>query len=137
MSGILVPPNRVFDAVSQPGLLDQWWTLRSSGEPTVGTLYELDFGPNYVWHAVVTNARPGAAFELRLTDADRDWMNTVVGFELSASGTGTQLRFYHRGWPEPNEHYRTSCHCWALYLRILRRYLEWGETVPYETRLEV
>ena len=133
---ILVTPNRVFDGVSQPALLDQWWTLRSSGRPTVGATYELDFGPNYLWRAVVTASRPGAAFELRLTDADRDWKDTVVGFDLSASGTGTHVRFYHRGWPEPNEHYRTSCHCWALYLRLLRRYLERGETVPYADRLD-
>ena len=123
-------PDRVFDGVSQPALLDQWWTLRSDGQPSVGTVYKLDFGPKYLWRAVVTIARPGAAFELRLTDADRDWKNTVVGFDLSASGTGTQVRFYHWDWPEANEHYRTACHCWALYLRILRRHLESGEIVP-------
>lgn len=133
---IQVPPHRVFDGVSQPALLDRW-TLRSSGQPSVGSVYELDFGPNYLWHAVVTVARPGAAFELRLTDADQDWRNTIVGFDLSVSGTGTLVRFHHRGWPEPNEHYRTSCHCWALYLRILRRHLEAGEVVPYHRRLEV
>jgi hypothetical protein len=37
----------------------------------------------------------------------------------------------------PAGHYRTSCHCGALYLRILRRHLEHGESVPYERRLDV
>lgn len=94
-------------------------------------------GPDYLWHAVVTVARPGEAFELRLTDADQDWNNTIVGFDFSALGAGTLVRFHHRGWPEPNEHYRISCHCWALYLRILRRHLEAGEVVPYDRRLDV
>ena len=134
---IQVPAHRVFDGVSQPALLDQWWTLRSSGQPSVGSAYELDFGPNYLWHAVVTVALPGAAFELRLTDADRDWNNTFVGFDFSGSETSTLVRFHHRGWPEPNAHFRTSCHCWALYLRILRRHLETGEVVPYDRRLDV
>lgn len=134
---IQVPPDRAFDGVSRPALLDQWWTLRSSGHPSVGSTYELDFGPSYLWHAVVTVARPGASFELRLTDADPDWNNTVVGFDFSASGGGTRVRFHHRGWAEPNEHYRTSCHCWALYLRVLRRHLEVGEVVPYDRRLDV
>jgi hypothetical protein len=31
---------------------------------------------------------------------------------------------------------RISCHCWALYLRLLRRHLEFGESVPYDRRLE-
>jgi uncharacterized protein YndB with AHSA1/START domain len=34
-------------------------------------------------------------------------------------------------------HYRVSCYCWAMYLRILKRYLEHGETVPYAKRLDV
>ena len=100
-------------------------------------VYELDFGSDCIWRAVVTDSRLDSVFELRMIDADSDWKDTVVGFAMSASGPGTQLRFYHRGWAEPNEHYRVSCHCWAMYLRILRRHLEYGETVPYEKRNEV
>ena len=133
-----VPPNRAFDGVSQPALLDQWWTFRSNGQPAIGaTCNELDFGPNYRWRAVVIQSRLGEEFELRMTDADRDWLDTVVRFEFSPTEAGTHVRFAHSGWPEANDHYRTSCHCWALYLRILRRYLEFGETVPYNARLSV
>jgi len=28
-------------------------------------------------------------------------------------------------------------HCWAMYLRILGRHLEHGESVPFEKRLDV
>ena len=35
-----------------------------------------------------------------------------------------------------NEHWRISCYCWAMYLRLIRRYLEYGETIPYESRLD-
>ena len=54
------PPSRVFDAVSQPALLDEWWTVRSTGKPEAGAEYELDFGPDYLWRAVVTVCRPGS-----------------------------------------------------------------------------
>jgi len=47
------------------------------------------------------------------------------------------VHFYHKGSPSVNAHYRVSCHRWALYLRILRRYLEHGEFVPYADRLDV
>ena len=134
---IAAPPNRVFDTISSPEGLDQWWTLRSNGTPEVGTSYELDFGPAYQWRAEVTKADPGSAFELRMTSADSDWAGTVIGFELQPSEYGTQVRFYHRGWPTPNEHFRISNHCWAMYLRILRRHLENGESVPYDQRLSV
>jgi hypothetical protein len=36
-----------------------------------------------------------------------------------------------------DDEFRRSSYCWAMYLRILRRYLEHGETVPYERRLDV
>jgi uncharacterized protein YndB with AHSA1/START domain len=128
-------PATVYDAVSRPSLLDQWWTRQSRGHPEVGSVYELDFGPEYQWRAVVTRAEPGVAFELRMLESDADWSGTRVGFELSPIADGTQVSFYHRDWPEANGHFRTSCHCWALYLRILRRYVEHGEVVPYEQRL--
>ena len=134
---IRVTPARVFEAVTQPQGLDQWSTIGSKGEPVVGTTYELDFGPEYQWRAVVTRSVPGEAFELRLTEADTDWTGSTVSFDLSSSASGSHVRFAHRGWPEANGHYRTSCHCWAMYLRVLRRYLEFGETVPYDQRLDV
>ncbi len=134
---LAVPPERVFAGVTEPALLDQWWTLGSSGRPEVGTAYTLDFGPGYAWQAEVTRAVPDESFELRMTRADRDWMGTRVGFAMTPALAGTQLRFHHLGWPEANEHHRISCHCWALYLRVLRRHLEFGETVPYDRRLDV
>jgi uncharacterized protein YndB with AHSA1/START domain len=130
-------PGRVFRAVSTPTDLDQWWTVRSAGEPRVGAEYELWFGPQYEWRAKVTRCIRDAEFELEITRADNEWLGTRVGFRLDANGGVTQVRFYHTGWPKETEHYRVSCYCWAMYLRVLRRYLEHGERVPYERRLDV
>lgn len=130
-------PERVFQAMGTPDGLARWWTKRSTGDPREGAEYSLMFGPGYDWTAVVTRYAPDSAFELKLTKADRDWLGTRVGCELQADGDVTRVRFYHTGWPEENQHWRISCHCWAMYLRIMRRYLEHGETVPYEDRLDV
>jgi len=134
---ISAPLERVFEAVSTPAGLDQWWTRRSTGIPRVGAEYELSFGPEYDWRAVVSKHTPPLEFEYRIVRADGDWLGTRVGFLLREASSATQVCFYHMGWPEAGDHYRTSCFCWAMYLRILRRYLEAGETVPYERRLEV
>ena len=130
-------PDRVFQGVSSPDGLDQWWTLRSAGRASGGAEYELGFGPEYEWRAKVTRCVPGAEFELEMTRADADWTGTRVGFRLSPRPSGTWVQFWHTGWPESNEHYRVSCHCWAMYLRVLRRHLEHGEVVPYSDRLDV
>lgn len=133
---IKVAPSRVFHAVSAPAGLDEWWTVKSVGEPRLGAEYELWFGPRYDWRAKVTRCVPGTEFELELTRADKEWLGTRVGFRLQGSGGATQVRFYHKGWPDETEHYRISCYCWAMYLRVLRRHLEHGERVPYEHRLD-
>ncbi len=125
----------VFAAVSTPEGLDAWWTASSKGKPALGSTYDLDFGPGYQWQGLVTQLAPPTRFELTISRADTDWTGTVVGFTLTPAAGGTQVQFSHRGWPRENGHYRVSCHCWALYLRLLRRHLEAGELVPYKERL--
>lgn len=133
---VKAPVGRVFEAVSTPEGLDRWWTQRCSGQPSEGAVYELGFGPGYAWRAVVTRCVPDAELELHLTHADADWTGTRVGWGMEPRKGATWVQFAHTGWPSANDHYRISCNCWALYLRIMRRYLEHGEVVPYENRLE-
>lgn len=134
---INVSIDRVYRAVSTPAGLDTWWTRGATGSPQAGAEYQLDFGPGYAWRARVTRCVENADFELEMMEADDDWQGTRVRLQLEPRGDGTLLKFRHTGWPDANDHYRTSCHCWAMYLRILRRSLEHGESVPYECRLDV
>jgi uncharacterized protein YndB with AHSA1/START domain len=132
------PPERVFEMFSTPDGLDRWWTKSSSGEPKEGAEYTLSFGPGYDWRGTVTRCVPSSAVEFLMHDSHADWDGTRLGCELKPEAPGvTRVCFYHTGWPEGNEHWRVSCHCWAMYLRVLRRYLEYGETVPFEKGLEV
>jgi uncharacterized protein YndB with AHSA1/START domain len=127
----------VFRGVSTPTGLDAWWTKTSAGRAGQGEEFQLDFGPGYEWRARVTKCEPDAAFELELFDSHPDWDGTRVGFRLAPQEGKTQLSFYHTGWPVANEHWRVSCYCWPIYLRLLRRNIEHGELVPYEKRLDV
>ncbi len=134
---IQATPEVVYAGVSQPTGLDRWWTLNSSGVAQPDEIYELDFGPGYLWKGQVTRAAPGQVFEIEMTDSDSDWLATRIGFRLDAIKNGTQLHFRHTGWQEANQHYKTSCYCWAMYLRVLRRFIEFGEEVEYSERLDV
>ncbi|MDP4151041.1 MAG: SRPBCC domain-containing protein [Bacteroidota bacterium] len=134
---INAPASRVFGGISSSKGLDQWWTKSSKAEPEAGGTYSLDFGPQYIWKAIVTKYSPDRELEWQLIEADADWLGTRIGFVLSEKGGRTDVEFYHTGWPEPSLHYRISTYCWAMYLRILKRWLEFGEQVPYEKRLSV
>ena len=131
------PPSRVFKAFATPAGLDSWWTLSSSGDAELGSEWRLYFGPGHVWRARVTRCVPGEAFEWTAETAMDDWIGTRVGVTLTGSDAGTVIDFYHCGWAEPDDHYRISGFCWASYLRLLRRNIEFGEFVPYELRNDV
>jgi uncharacterized protein YndB with AHSA1/START domain len=128
---------RVMEMFTAPDGLDRWWTKSSAGVAKENAEYTFNFGPGYDWRARVTRYVPDREFELEFTNAHQDWNGTRVGCALTAKPGVTSVLFYHKGWPTDNEHWRVSCHCWAMYLRLLRRNLEYGELVPYEKRLEV
>jgi len=132
---IAAPIDRVFDTLCSPAGLDAWWTLQSEGKPGRGETYRLGFGPGHDWRAVMSRYEPGRVVEWEMTHADADWTGTRVGFTLEPMDDGTHVRFHHTGWPEANAHYRTSCFCWAMYLRLLTRHIERGEVVPCADRL--
>ena len=127
----------VFAAISTPEGLDSWWSKTCDAEPAHDAEYKFGFGPGYDWRATTSRWSPNAEFELTLTEADGDWSGTRVGFKLKESAGVTEVSFHHLAWPQANEHYRISCFCWAMYLRLLKRYVEFGEVVPYEDRLDV
>jgi uncharacterized protein YndB with AHSA1/START domain len=134
---IRAPASEVFDAISQPAGFNAWWTLGAQGESRLGADYALSFGAEYDWRARVTRCEPDHEFALVVTQSTEDWIGTTISFTLEARDDSTWLRFEHAGWDRVTEHYRISSYCWAMYLRILKRYIECGESVPYERRLDV
>jgi uncharacterized protein YndB with AHSA1/START domain len=133
---IKASPSKVFANIQSSKGLDNWWTKASEVRSEEGGIFSLHFGAGYNWKAVVTKFIPDQAFELRFTEADEDWLGTRAGFILKLKNQKTEVNFYHTGWPSENEHFKISCYCWAMYLRILKRYIELGERVPYENRLD-
>ncbi len=134
---INAPAGKIFEYISTPAGLDQWWTKKSSGIPLTGQEFEFHFSPEYNWTAIVSRSLPDTEFEFILKTADEDWTGTRVGFRLIAGNGITDIQFYHTGWKDNNQHFRISNYCWAMYLRILKRRIEHGESVAYDDRLNV
>jgi uncharacterized protein YndB with AHSA1/START domain len=132
---IASPAEKVFDALCSTDGLAAWWTETTQGAPGLGQSYRLGFGPGYQWTGVVRRFEPSRLVEWEMTAADDDWRGTRVGFRLTPRGEATDVEFWHSGWPDRNAHYRRSSFCWAMYLRLLRRFIERAEVVPYPQRL--
>lgn len=127
--------EQVFEAVSTPEGLNSWWTATAEGTPIWGGTYLFGFGPEYDWRAVVVT-RDDWVLEWEFAEALEDWVGTRVGFTLLEGDEGTEVHFWHVGWVEVTPHFCTTSFCWAMYLRLLKRLVEFGEVVPYEARLE-
>lgn len=127
----------VFKIISTPKGIQKWWSMESFGTPELNEEYILKFGVGYEWRANVTTYLEYSEFELTIINAVSDWNNTKIHFLLFEVDSKTRVRFSHKNWPEINEHYRVSCYCWAMYLRLLKRNVEHGEFVDYEDRLNV
>ena len=126
--------KQVFDGVTLPEHLDNWWTLKSSGKPELNTEYNLNFTDEYDWFCKVSKVEPNQSFHLKMTKSDADWNPTTFCFELEHSGKGTQVNFSHLHWPYENIHFKHSSFCWALLLNGLKDYLEKGIIIPFEER---
>lgn len=134
---IKASPERVFEAISMPDGVSEWWSFSTMGDPVLGSVYELDFGPGYQWRAKVVACAVPTEFEWEMIEAENDWVGSRIGFSLEGDEDKTLVRFHHAGWAEANEHFRRSSYCWAMYMRILKRFVEDGERVPYADRLNV
>ena len=134
---IYASPEEVFRGITSPEGVSAWWSQNTVGIPEEGQIYDLDFGPGYQWKAKVVQSVVPTKFEWELVEASDDWLGTQIGFRLEGTAALTNVSFHHKGWPHKNDHYRISCFCWAMYLRILKRHIEHGEVVPYADRLNV
>lgn len=131
---IKASPKDIFDAVSLPKHLDNWWTLKSSGKPEINSEYNLNFTDDYNWFCKVSKVTPNTSFYLKMTKSDADWNPTTFGFDLVENNGETIVKFSHLNWPEANDHFKYSSFCWAMLLKGLKNYLEKGIIIPFEKR---
>lgn len=106
------PPEVVFEVISRPEYVREWWEAESDVQPTPGATGELAWsdGDNpraHVTPITVVVAEPPRVFTFRWThragEEAVDGNSLLVTFELVPVGAGTLLRltetgFRERGW---------------------------------------
>ncbi len=126
--------EKVYEAVSQPKHLINWWPLKCKGVTEVGQEYNFYFGDDYNWFGKVVMLIPNETFHIKMTRSDANWNPTSFGFDLEQTDGKVHVKFWHKGWPECNFHFKHSSFCWAMLLNGLKNYVEKGEIVPFEKR---
>jgi uncharacterized protein YndB with AHSA1/START domain len=102
-------PATVFEVITSPEHLTEWWPDEAVLEPTPGAKGELVFGDRssgaaQVPQVTVIDAEPPRLFTFRWThpagEEARSGNSLLVTFELIASGGGTLLRMTESGFRE-------------------------------------
>jgi uncharacterized protein YndB with AHSA1/START domain len=105
---VAASPEIVFEVVSSPDHLKQWWPDDARYEPTPGSSGEIVFGDCDAGGAVVpftvVDARPPRTFSFRWThpadEVAAKGNSLLVTFDLSPSGDGTLLKMTETGFRE-------------------------------------
>ncbi|GGK49719.1 activator of HSP90 ATPase [Planomonospora parontospora subsp. parontospora] len=128
------PPEVVFEVVSRPEHISQWWSDGADVEATPGAVGELVWGDRAdVLPITVVDAEPPRRFSFRWCypdgEADASAVSLLITFELAPSGAGTRLRltetgFREMGWEAAKlaEHYRDHVAGWDVFVPRLGEY---------------
>jgi uncharacterized protein YndB with AHSA1/START domain len=123
-------PEVVFEVVSSPEHISEWWTDDAEVEATPGFVGELVWGDRAeVAPITVVTADPPRLFSFRWCYPEgKDGL--LVTFELTPAGTGTRVRFTETGFREMGweaakleEQYREHSAGWDLFIPRLGEYL--------------
>jgi uncharacterized protein YndB with AHSA1/START domain len=131
-------PEVVFDVVSSPHHLRQWWPDDARYEPAPGSAGEITFGDPDAGGGVVgftvVDVRPPRIFSFRWThpagEVAAEGNSLLVTFDLAPSGDGTLLRmtetgFREMGWEAAvlEERYQEHVQGWDFFLPRLAPYV--------------
>ncbi|WP_280264536.1 SRPBCC family protein [Nocardia wallacei] len=129
-------PEVVYEVISSPEHLKQWWPDEATLDPVPGAVGRLVFGSGtdvFVSPMTVIEAKPPRLFSFRWDPTDdepaAEGNSLLVTFELTASGSGTQLHmtevgFRELGWEIAvlEQAYNGHVEGWDLYLPRLVEY---------------
>jgi uncharacterized protein YndB with AHSA1/START domain len=102
-------PETVYEVITSPAHLTEWWPDEAVVEATPGATGELVFGDRtsgdaHVPRLTVVDAVPSRLFSFRWTHPEgeeaREGNSLLVTFELAPSGDGTLLRMTETGFRE-------------------------------------
>ena len=126
--------NSVFNAITNPKELINWWPKSSTGKPSLNEEYNFYFSDEYDWYGKVISYEKNKSFHIQMIKSDDDWLPTSFGFDLETFNNSVKVKFSHINWPNCNNHFKRSSYCWAILLQGLKNYIEKGIIIPFEER---
>jgi uncharacterized protein YndB with AHSA1/START domain len=122
----------VFKKLTSVQGLRNWWTIQTSGDAELNGIIDFRFGDRYHIQMKVIKIERNKLVQWQCTNADEDWIGTIVSFDLDVENGKTLLRFTHDKWPTHGDFFAHCNLSWAKYLLSLRLFLETGKGQPFQ-----
>jgi uncharacterized protein YndB with AHSA1/START domain len=124
-------PDAVLAALTSDEAISAWWGV-TVGAPTRGQRFEVGFGSDKgIEMETVADGPNLVEWLVHASPFTPEWHGTTIVFELAAAGTGTELRFVHKGLTPQLECFDMCHEGWTHYLASLVDYVDRGEGEPY------
>ncbi|HSN18850.1 MAG TPA: SRPBCC domain-containing protein [Gammaproteobacteria bacterium] len=129
-------PDQVFQAISR---VPDWWSGEVEGKSAAqGDEFSYRVPGVHYSKQKVTESVPAKKVVWRVTEArlefakqKDEWKGTDIVFEIDKRGTGTELRFTHRGLASAFECYQDCSNAWGMLVNgNLRRLIATGQPQP-------
>jgi uncharacterized protein YndB with AHSA1/START domain len=124
-------PEVVYEVISTPEHLREWWPDEADLEPTAGATGSVSFGVDKVVPLTVIEADPPRRFSFRWVYDEGDVATAanslLATFDLIPSGAGTLLRFSETGFDEAgqsDEDFHDHITGWNHFLPRLAPYVD-------------
>jgi uncharacterized protein YndB with AHSA1/START domain len=138
---IAAPPERVFQALTDPRQLMQWWGQKGMYHPTD---WKGDVRPGGAWRCDGVSDNDGSLYNVAGEYVEVDpprllsytwvasWsgpLKTLVRWDLESSSGGTRVRLNHSGFAAAPAAAQGHYQGWKRVIAWMQAYLEKGETI--------
>ena len=124
------PEEIIYKAVTEQKGLSSWWTTKTTAKAEVGSISEFKFGNEYYNKMLIISLNPFTKVEWKCVDGDREWIDTLISFELEPQQDKTILRFSQKNWKAETDFFASCNYNWGRYMISLKNYCETGTGAP-------
>lgn len=128
---IEAPLKKVYDAITTEQGLRGWWTVDTTAKPEIDHVNHFRFGAQYFNKMKVVELTPPTHVAWECVDGDKEWIGTILTFELEDRDSIIFLKFSHLNWETESEFFGFCNHQWGRYLDSLKSLCETGKGQPF------
>ncbi|TGK10156.1 SRPBCC domain-containing protein [Leptospira fletcheri] len=137
--GLKVAPEKLYETLTDPKKLAQWWTSDTRGNGTnVGGILEFWFG-NFCQKFEVRTLEQGKLVRWKATQEGGmgEWAGTEITFRIWTDNIQTLLHFRHSDWKDSTDFLAHCSMKWATFLLSLKDLMEKGQGRPAPNDLSI